>query len=182
MMTNTLLFPILILIFGVMILWILIGCKGWWTAKFWIINIACILFFVFWTTLISYMGWGVPQPLPDRFRLVGYSSDEPVSLFVLTELEKKNEFNIKNIFDYKSEDSIRLYKIPYKKQLHQQLESAMEKVMRGALVYGSKTRILEAEEVNGMSSLDGDSQGGLNGNDHSFYVLPPSKMFQKPKD
>jgi hypothetical protein len=179
-MANTLLLPIIFLIFGVMILWIIIGCKGWWSAKFWIINIACILFFVLWTTIVSYMGWGVPKPLPERFRFLGYFSDEPKSLYVMTELEQDKSFKIAEIFDYKSDDFIRLYKIPYSKNLHEQLEVAMERMQRGAIVFGSRTRILDAEEINGMNS--NGSAGPTNGDhEHNFYIFPPARMFQKPQ-
>lgn len=178
-MINTLLLPILFLIFGVMILWIIIGCKGWWPAKFWLINIASILFFILWTTIISYMGYGVPRPLPEKFRFLGYFSDEPKSLYVLTELEQEKHFKINEIFDFKSDDAIRLYRIPYNKKMHQQLESAMERLQRGAIVFGSRTRILDAEEINGMNQ-DGTMGPPSNDQEHNFYILPPAKMFQKP--
>lgn len=180
MMFNTILFPALFLFLTLVLLWIIIGCKGNWIGKFWLINISCCFVFIVWSSVFSYMGWGVPYALPEKFRLLGYYSDEPKSLYVLTEKESANKFNIKNIFEYRSDDNVRLYKLPYNKKFHSQLEAAMEKVQRGAYVFGSKTRVMEAEEVNGMQN---DENMGPTRHDaeHHFYVLPPARMFTKPQ-
>jgi len=177
-MSNALLFPVLFLLFAVMVLWIIVGCKGWWQAKFWLINISIIFVFILWTTIVSHMGWGLPYPLPNKFRLLGYHSEEPKNLFVLVEMAEEKSFRLNEIFDYKSEDDVRLYKIPYNKKFHQQLDAAMERVQNGGIVFGSRSRILDAEEINGMQS--NSVSGTQTDVDHNFYIFPPSKMFQKP--
>ena len=181
-MSNALLFPIIFLFFSSIVLWIVIGCKGWWQAKFWLINISFILVFVLWTTIISHMGWGYPSSLPDKFRLLGYHSDEPKNLYILVGIEEEKKFNWKEILNYKSDDVTRLYKINYNKKMHQQLDAAMERVQRGGIVFGSKTRILEAEEINGMQNLESNVSGTPTDENHNFYIFPPSKMFQKPNN
>lgn len=180
-MTSTLLFPIIFLLFGAAICWIIIGCKGWWAAKFWFINICCIFVFILWMSIISYMGWGVPIPLPDKFRLVSFCSNEPETIYVLTEkVDYDKKIKIKEIFDYRDPDGIRLYKIPYNKKFHEQLEQAMEKVVRGAIVIGSRTRLLDADEINGMGGDDNQNGPTRADGEHGFYILPPTKMFTKP--
>jgi hypothetical protein len=184
-MNYALTFPILFLLFGILCLWIMIGCKGWWAAKFWMINLVCILCLVLWYTVNSYLGWPSDSKTPVEFRLMGFVADEPKSLFILAETE---DFSTNNIFQYKSQDHLRLYKTPYDKEFHKNLESAMEKVQKGAYVIVSKKKILDANELKQynkvqdlLGGLEKLNEGGSNNNDaYNFYIMPPSKLMKKP--
>jgi hypothetical protein len=188
---GTLLFPILFLIMSVLCLWVIIGCKGWWAAKFWLINFTLIFGLLFWTSLSSYLGWAVDNGLPDKFRLVGFHSQEPEAIFILTDKhEDKKTTSIMDTFAYTPKETIRLYKIPYNKKMHEKLEQASERIMKGGYVIGTKDTILGAEEIRGMEDKSGDpnnagankASGSLSKSDlFNFYILPPSLFIRKPQ-
>lgn len=187
-MFNTLFFPVMFLLFATLLVWIILGCKGWWTAKFWLINLSFMFTFIIWFSLSSYLGYPSDQELPNQFRLISYFSNEPVCLYILTDRHGEEEFSVKGMFRYKSEDTLRLYKTPYNKNFHMELEAAMERVNKGNYVVGSRKKILDAEELKRYGKIleetDGDS--GLDGtrspNDNlKLYVFPPSKFIKKPE-
>lgn len=185
---GTLAFPALILVFFALILWIIIGCKGWWFAKFWLINISLIFVLIFWHSISSYLGWPSEEPLPETFRFLAFHPDEPKSLYVLTDKhEGQEKFSLGNVFSYKSDDTIRLYRIPYSKDMHEKLEAAAERAMKGGYVIGSKNQILDAEQLRNLQK-DAQNQGRDAGGNElggylgglNFYILPPSLFMKKP--
>lgn len=186
---GTLLFPVLFLTISIICLWIIIGCKGWWIAKFWLINFTMIFGLLFWTSLSSYLGWASDIGLPEKFRLVGFHSQEPESIFLLTDKHtSEGDASFLNAFYYKSKDTIRLYKIPYNKEMHEKLEKAAERIMKGGYVIGSKDKIMDAEEIQILEKKSDDiendhqkKQGSLTKSDSfNFYLLPPSLFIRKP--
>lgn len=183
---STLLFPLIFLIMGCLLLWILIGCKGWWSAKWWMMNLTAIMILLLWKSVTSYMGWPTDTETPETFKLVGFYSQEPKALFVFADVE--GEIGRKSILDYfcyESNDPVRLYKLPYNKELHENLEAAMERILKGGYVIASKQKILDAEEIRKYQK-EQQNQGSSNSGAESlaerlnFYVLPPSIFMKKP--
>lgn len=186
-MANTLFFPILFVLLTSILLWIVIGCKGWWTAKFWLMNLALMFTFVVWFSLSSYLGYPSTQQLPSQFRLISYVSNEPVCLYILLDRHGDDKFSFTNLFRYKSEDTLRLHKTPYDAKFHKELEAAMERVNKGNYVVVSKNKILDAEELkryNNILESDGDETGtrGSPMDNYKLYVFPPSKFVKKPEN
>lgn len=188
-MFNTLFFPVMFLLLATLLIWIIIGCKGWWAAKFWLINISVMFTFIIWFSLSSYLGYPSDQELPNQFRLISYFSNEPICLYVLADKHGEESFTIKGFFRYKSQDTLRLYKTPYDREFHKALENAMERVNKGNYVVASKKKILDAEELKRYGKIleesDGDNSmdGTRSPNDnYRMYVFPPSKFIKKPEN
>ena len=182
-MFGVLVFPLLFLVLGIMCCWILIGIKGWWQAKFWLINLTFLFFVILYFSVSSFMGWPTSEGLPARMRLMGFVPNEPDCLYVLGESEDKQS-GIASFFGYKSPDNLRLYKFPYNKQMHSELESAMERVNSGNYVIMSKERVLDAEEIKGFKKSVDDLRDML-GNTlfdptYNLYIIPLNKIIKKP--
>lgn len=185
---GTLLFPILILIFFALLLWLVIGCRGWWMAKFWLINISLAFVLVFWSSLNSYLGWPTESEMPETFRFISFFPEEPKNLYIMIDKHGEDkEPSFLEHFNYKSSDTIRLYKLPYNKEMHEKLEAAAERAMKGGYVIGSKGKILDAEQIRNMQKDNNSSQGQLDSGSIGgylggleFYILPPSVFMKKP--
>ena len=188
-MNYTLTFPVLFLLLGILCAWITIGCKGWWAAKFWLINFICIFFLILWFSVGSYLGWPSDSVMPVDFRLLGYYAEEPKHLYIMGTREDKDSFSLNKIFEYNSPDKLRLYKAPYDKEFHQNLESAMERVNKGGYVIMSKRKMLDAESLKQynkvqdlLGGLERLNEGGGNtaDNPYNFYLMPPGRHMKKP--
>lgn len=186
---GTLLFPAIFLVFGILMMWILIGCKGWWFAKFSLMNITAVFILLLWHSLDSYTGWPTEASMPEPFRLVGYYAEEPKSLYLLVEKHEKDDEakTFIQYFDYKTQDSIRLHKIPYDKEMHENLEAAAERMLKGGYVVGTKKKIFGAEELKKLGRNGAQGESDLKGQSltpylggYSLYLLPPSLFMKKP--
>ena len=188
-MISALTFPLLFLVLGVLCAWIVIGCKGYWAAKWWLINLVCIFCLILWFSVSSYLGWPSDSDLPSEFRLMSYVSDEPKNLFILASREEQKTMSLQKLFEYQTPDKLRLYKAPYDKEFHKNLEAAMERVNKGAYVIVSKKKILDADALkqfnkvhdllDGLDKLNNDGQAKSE-NPYNFYILPPSRLMKKP--
>ena len=184
---ETLIFPFLLLLLSSLCLWAIIGSKGWWAHKFWLINLCAMFFFIFWVSIQSFLGWPNPYNLPAQFKLISYHADEPKSLYVVAEQPLDKDWYIKKLFEYKSPDNIRMYKFPYSQKMHENLEKAMERVSKGSYVIMSKDRIMDAEEMKQFTRVQNliDGLADLNSPNptdaYNFYIMPPSKLIKKPE-
>jgi hypothetical protein len=180
---NTLFLPLLFLLLAVLLLWIIIGCRGHITAKIWTINVTIFFVAILWVGIESYTGWPTSSPMPAQARLIHVISDEPDSIYVLLENHADCVLYYEDWHDfiyYKPKDAVRLFKIPYDKNMHKQLEAAMEEVKKGRYVILSRHKVYKFEE-NRLDDRDKDGDGSLTKNaDFRFYVLPPSKFINKP--
>jgi hypothetical protein len=183
-MFNTLLFPALFLLLAALVCWVIIGCKGWWHAKFWLINITAVFVFILWSSVGSYLGWPYDGGTPDKFRLLGFVSNEPKCLYVFGESEIESGLGLKTLFSYKSDDIMRYYRVPYSKNLHEQLSAAMERVNRGQYVIVSRGKILDTKEVRDVSEFESLFEDSATSAEveYYFYIMPPSKIFKKPEN
>ena len=185
---GTLLFPAIFLVFGVLMLWILIGCKGWWFAKFSLMNVIAVFILLLWRSLDSYTGWPTEANMPEPFRLVGFYAQEPRWIFLLVENDDEDEKkSLLSSFDYQTEDTVRLHKLPYDKNMHENLEAAAERIMKGGYVVGTKKKIFGAEELRKLERGEQDGSPNADANSlapylggYNFYVLPPALFMKKP--
>lgn len=188
-MLNALFFPVLFLITFALLIWIVIGCKGWWAAKFWLMNVSLLFTIIIWHSVSSYLGYPSKDILPDQFKLINFYSDEPKSIYIVTDEHENKKISFQYLFKYKSEDTIRLYKVNYNKDFHKKLELAMERVNAGAYVVVSKNKIYDAEELKRFSSLvEAENQFSTLGENHNsplenynMYTFPPAKFMKKPE-
>lgn len=175
---NTLLFPVLFLLLGVILLWIIIGIKGWFNAKMWLINIVTFFVILLWFGVRSYMGWPADEHLPEQIKLAGMISDEPKSLYIIGQKHDNYDLFTHSWYDfvfYKPDDSARMYKISYSKEAHKNLEQAMEIVQKGGYV------VLSRKDMDGKKVSDKAGGESITRNaDFMVYELPPSKLIKKP--
>lgn len=175
---NTLLFPILFLLLASVLLWIVIGVKGWLTAKMWLINITTFFVIILWFGVRSYMGWPADEHMPMQMRLVSFISAEPKSLYVIGEAHGEYDLFSHSWYDfvfYKPDDTARMFKMPYSKEAHQGLEDAMEQVKKGGYV------VLSRKPMDGKQ-ISGEGDGSITRDaDIKAYLLPPNKIMQKPQ-
>lgn len=180
---NTLFLPLLFLLLAILLLWIIIGCKGHLTAKIWTINVTVFFTAILWIGIESYTGWPSTDPIPSQARLIQVVSNEPKSIYVL--LENHSDYNLyyedwHDFIYYKPSDTARLFKIPYDKNIHKQLESAMDEVKKGKYVILSRFKVGKYED-NKIEEKSDDGDGSLTRSaDFRLYVLPPSKFVFKP--
>jgi len=176
---NTLFFPFMFLLLAVLLLWIIIGCKGWVSAKIWLINMVVFFVLIFWLAVGSYTGWPTAMPMPEQARLLYVLSAEPDNIYILAEMHDATELYEKNWYDfiyYKPVDTARLFKIDYSKEAHQKLEEAMEEAKKGKFVILSKKKIAK------YGDSDMNYGGQTKNADMQIYILPPSKLIQKPSN
>lgn len=177
-MFNTLLFPILFLIFGILLLWIILGCKGHWSLKYWVINLTVLFVLFFWESVNSYTGWATDQKMPSQARFLSFYPDEPKYLFVILQKDwsKEKRSNIFDLVGSRSGDEPRMYKLPYNRETHEKMEKAMDKVRKGQYVVISSSEMDEdGKEIKSKSNNSMTRDDAPN-----FYVLPPEKIIKKP--
>lgn len=180
---NTLFLPLLFLLLAILLLWIIIGCKGHATAKIWTINVTIFFVAILWVGIESYTGWPSNNPMPNQGRLIQVVVDEPNNIYVLLENHADSVLYYEDWQDfiyYKPNDTVRLFKIPYNKDMHNQLEAAMDEVKKGRYVILSRHKMNKYEDSK-VQNHDRDGDGSLTRNaDFRFYVLPPAKFINKP--
>ena len=180
---TTLFFPLLFLLLSILLLWIIIGCKGQLSAKIWIINVTVFFTAILWSGISSYIGWPAESPMPKQGRLIQIISNEPESLYVLLEQHDQKNLYYEDWHDfiyYKPKDIARLFKIPYDKEMHEKLEAAMDLVKKGKYVVLSRESMENTDEEL-TNSGSKSAYGGMTRNgEFKLYVLPPSKFVQKP--
>lgn len=175
---STLLFPFMFLLLASLLLWIIIGLKGWPTAKMWLINITAFFVIIFWLGVKSYMGWPADEILPSQMRLVYFMPNEPESLYVLGEECDEVGLHTHSWYDfffYNPKDKVRMFKIEYCKNLHKKLEQAMEEVNKGGYVLLSRKELPERELFKGEAN-----EGSIPNMPFNAYILPPDKIIKKP--
>ena len=180
---NTLFLPLMFLLLAILLLWIIIGCKGHLTAKIWTINVTIFFTAILWVGIDSYTGWPSTSPMPNHGRLMNVISNEPDSIYVL--LENHADCNLyyedwQDFVYYKPNDTARLFKLQYDKNMHRQLEAAMEEVKKGRYVILSRFKMNKYEDGK-IEDNAKEGDGSLTKNaDFRFYILPPSKFVSKP--
>lgn len=176
---GTLFFPLMFLLLGILLLWIIIGCNGWVSAKIWLINVVVFFVLIFWLGVKSYKGWPSEMNMPEVCRLVGVISNEPESIYIVGEMHDAENLYDKVWYDfvyYKPDDTARMFKIPYSQEAHRKLEEAMNEVKKGKYV------VLSQKKLPKYGDSDA-SYGGMTKNaDMQIYVLPPSKLIKKPSN
>ena len=130
----------------------------WSTAfKISLVMVTTLLYVGTYVGLRDIQGWPSTDPLPDSFRLLWARIDEP-------DKRSGKEGNI-YLWVQKLDVAERLtgepraYRLPYRLDLAENVQSAMNKTGQGTLLNGKMTRGLLKESDNDMQSTTGETQG-----------------------
>jgi hypothetical protein len=130
-----------------LLLWFVIGSRGAWWLKLGTIVVASSFTFAVWDALDSFSGWPTEQHLPSRSLLLSSSVDEPKAIYVWVIPPSRS-----GPLAYNADASEpRAYRLPYSRQLHEQLDRGtamaskgqpIELRRTGANASGRKTRFV----------------------------------------
>lgn len=197
----------------VSILLLLLFAMGFWLVKeskiyLWM-KVSCIvLFFSFCVFLAismeSQLGWAaVATNFNEVITIRSVVIKEPNkqlnfagSIYLLLDMPPSLDSSVLNIFGHKSESiEPRLFKLPYSRNLHEELEkSVIPKLRKGQVVKGKLQKADKSNggkgdgsgksaNRNGSSSKDGSGNNRFGGEslktEFMFYELPPSYFLRK---
>ena len=197
--------PIAFVVISSILLWFVIGSKGNWFVKVCVIAATLLFSLVIWNSLEGIQGWPTKDELPAKFLLhwavvVEDNKDtkEPGAIYLwVKDVEEKENANWFSILPKDITKSPRVYKIPYSRKTHEQLQKAIEGIKKGKRYVGEnkgKGEIGEEGEGKEGKGKGKDGKGkdgypkdgkGKDGNgefdfsqeqDLIFHELPPSLL------
>ena len=187
--------PILLLVFGGLIFWILTESRVKWYIKMACITTFCAFTIVFWSVIGSFLGWPASEgDMPDKVLIHWVIIKEPNkftkssgAIYVLLEsIEEENKNKFLKFFGYESDEKIepRLYGLSYSRELHEQLEEEIiPKLKKGQPVAGKLSKEPAGTGKKGENG-EGDKEGdGSESQDQEwhFHELSPSDIHKKPE-
>jgi hypothetical protein len=209
-MTITIMF----IVCAALLLWIIIGAKGWWWLKLPVIALTFYFGLAVWYSVDSYLGWPSVHNPPRRFMVNWVIVDEPRKgtnetggiYLLLTKLPHPDDEKDKNKLEdcFKTlgytgtKKAPRLFKVPYSRPLHKQMEKAKGMIRQGKIVIGefdpSKGKFGGKGDGEGEGKgrpgqgkpgegEEGEGKGYMGDNEglghFKFYQLPPPKFPNK---
>jgi hypothetical protein len=205
---NTIGIPIAFILLSSVLLWFVIGSKGNWFIKACAIALTLSFSLVLWNSLTSLEGWPAEQQLPEKFVLhwaviregsKENKEDGQIYLWIKNLKETGKDFSL--ISNKDMENDPRVYKIPYSRKTHEQLQKALEGIKKGKTFIGENKngQIGNADKGQGQGKgKDAGSKGkgkGMPGKDGRsgkggdfsfsqeqdlvFYELPPAIIPRK---
>jgi hypothetical protein len=113
-----------------LLLWFVIGSRGPWWVKLSAIVATCAFTFAVWDALDSFSGWPTAQSPPAHALLVASSVDEPRAIYLwLVDSDDRG------LLEYRAHGAQpRSYRLPYSRDLHEQVERAAALVRKGKTV------------------------------------------------
>ena len=202
--------PIAFVIISAILLWFIIGSKGNWLLKAVVIAVTLCFSLGVWNSVAGLQGWPTKEPLPAKFLLHwavveegNKQTDTPGNIYLWVEdIGDKKKNNVFSFLPKEMTDKPRVYKIPYDRNTHEQLQKALEGMKKGKRFVGENKgqgKFGEAGEGKNKGGKPGqnnngkskgyEKQGkGMNGNgefdfsqeqDLVFHELPPALLPQK---
>lgn len=204
--------PLTFLVLFAIVLWFIILGKGKWWLKAAIVPVVLYFSIVIWFSLSEISGWASPSVLPDTFILHWSIIKEPSKKNVhdkgdiflwATEVDEDHNLKVSEVNPVlqpftpkKNAAEPRSYRLPYTRELHENLSKAMKSVAKGGTVVGKgRSKSFGNESKEGKDGGDGKGKGGSerkgqgnkNGSGGSlsqdqefmFYELPPPKLPEK---
>lgn len=121
---------------GGLLLWFVLGSRGPWWLKLPAIACTCLFTFAVWDALDSFSGWPTAQTPPPRALLLSSRIDEPRAIYVWL-MAPSN----RGLLEYRSDDAEpRSYRLPYSRQLHEQVDKGSRLARRGQAVELRRTQ------------------------------------------
>ena len=176
------------ILLGGLILWFVIGTKGYWSLKMILITMTVCFSLFLSQTMEDVRGWPTDDELPNKFR---------VHWIVVKEPSKADHSEKGGIYLWVTDlagdgKQPRAYRTEYSREKHEDAQKALGMIMEGKAVAGSRGGDGEGEgEGDGDGDGDGDDakeQGEGNGTGGGslsnspeiiFHELPPSKLPEK---
>jgi len=172
------------ILLGGLILWFVIGTKGYWSLKMILITMTVCFSLFLSQTMQDVRGWPTDDPLPDQFR---------VHWVVIKEPNKTDRNANGGIYLWVTDLSgdgkqPRSYRSEYSREKHEDAQEALDMIMNGKSVVGRRGK--GEGEGDGDGKGDGDQKGqgqgaGSGGGSLSdspeiiFHELPPPKLPEK---
>jgi len=172
-----------------LLLWFVIGAKGYWWIKVPVIAVTLFLSIGIWSSVNDLLGWATSEPMPEKFQVHWIVIDEPNSkegdpgaIFVwATDLNPQpSDWWIFHSMDDSGEP--RAHKMPYSRQLHEQSQAIMQIIKKGGQFKGTM------KGPPGKPGKPGEGKKGKPGKKSGsfskeqvpmFYQLPPPKFPKK---
>lgn len=203
---NSLGLPIAFIILASILLWFIIGSKGYWWVKGIAIAITLYFSFAMWASLGDLCGWPSDKQLPHKFQvhwivikepLKGAKADDGAIYMWVKELdlEHKPKETARNpyLLPLVGKPAIgepRVHTLPYSQELHKKAAGALGQIRAGKNVVGQNDGTGEGlagdgeggtgkgkgREGTGMRDGNGDGDLSRESDLISFYELPPSRM------
>lgn len=192
MEVGTLMIPVAFAVMLALALWCVIDAKGKWWIKAGLIIIFPLISILIWVSLDSYKGWPTNEDPPEQFVFIWGEVVEPnkttgdpgvIYLWLIADYSGQSY----TPFEYTHpEGEPRAHKVPYSRELHENVEKAKLLIKSGKRVGVRNNGEGEGPESEGNEG-ENDSQDdqGENRGDNSqsqgyeFYELPPPKLPEK---
>jgi len=144
---------IMFLICAALLLWVIIGARGWWWCKLPVIAGTLYFAAVVWYSVDSYLGWPSQEYPPSKFQLHWAIVDEPpkgsddeggiylwLSKIRLKEEQTENWRVYVSWLGYEKTGRVpRVHCVPYTRELHKQMQGAQGMLRKGQKVIGEFT-------------------------------------------
>jgi len=195
---STIAIPVTFVILSALLFWYLIGARGKWFVKFMLILIVPLFSLAIWTSLDSYLGWPTVAEPPEKFLVLWVGIKEPNiktgddgAIYILLRDMKmqKRENNFSAILKFNFDPSEpRIFKLPYSRGMHEEMERVMKMLKKGIPVIGEKDGLAESTLKTGDNPGDAgkDDKDGNPGvgkeQIFQFYELPPPKLPNKHQE
>ena len=189
-------FPILLLLFGGLTLWLLAESRLKWYLKAVCISVFCCFTVIFWLSIHTFLGWPAQEnDMPEAMNVHWVIVKEPDKItgnagrifFLLESTEPPLIDSLLEFFSYSREDNEpRLFGMAYSRKLHEQIEKdLMPQLKKGQVVRGKLSKGEGSENGEGKEGKNGKS-GSKNGlGDESqeqewiFHILRPAQIQRK---
>ena len=141
--------PVGFLLLSIILLWFLIGAKGWWWLKATFIGSVVCFGFMVWISVNTYLGWPSRGELPPKF-LVHWAhvqepnkkTHHPGCIFIWLRPLEKEEVELDGIeghittmsqvLSYRNEEiEPRVHRIPYTRERHKAVQKMMGEIKKG---------------------------------------------------
>lgn len=154
--------PISFVILSAVLLWFVIGARGYWWVKMIVMAVTLFFSIAMWNSLEDLLGWPTQKSLPDKFQVHWAVVDEPskitrsqggIYLWVKNLSPSKDNSFLSFIPEDLKKES-RLHKMPYTRTMHEQMNKVLGELKKGKKFIGEK-------KGNGVGEADGqaNSQG-----------------------
>lgn len=190
MSPATLALPLFLLVLVTLLLWIAIGGRGRWGIKLAMIIVVPAGTLMVWRSLDTYLGWPSPNELPERFIITGMYVREPdpktgdagaIYLWVRVPGARTAQ-----LLGYRLDArEPRAYRLPYDRNLHEQIAQFQRALLSGAMIGGvSRRGHLMGQPGDGQRGGQRPGGGGEDGNGRprgqvELYELPPAQQPDK---
>lgn len=170
------------------LLWFIIGSKGNWIFKAFMIFVYLYFALLVWSSIYSYLGWPSKDPFPPKYIVHWAQVEEPDpnsegAIYIwLSELDSNDNFKLLKYYNKKNEP--RIYQIQYTKPLHKSVQKMIEDIKKGSIYIGGEQKKEDAQRLGkDKNPLDGKGQFGFShkSKDQYLFTLPPPKIPEKTR-